>query len=139
MIASKPGTRARLAAGVAEDLGELECPVEETLPRRDVSGLGDERRGHVRGKAATSEDLVGERAERNAARFRRRSPNHALHHRSQTSFHRSTGASLRVNVANACSLARTCSSVSPGSVAMRDLTAIASTKHDVLRVVFKER
>ena len=56
--------RERLATGVAEDLRKLECPVEETLPRRDVSGLGDERFGDVDGKAPPSEDLVSQRPER---------------------------------------------------------------------------
>ena len=52
--------------------------------------------------------------------------NHAPHHASHTSFQRSIGEPSRCSVVSARSLARTCSSVSPGSVAIRDLTAIVS-------------
>ena len=117
--------RERLADGVAEDLRELERRMEETLPRRDVPRLGEQRFGDVDGKAARPRP--GQPTPRTGTGVRSsRSRNDVLHHRSQTSFKRSTGASLRASAASACSLARTCASVSPGSVAMRDLTAIAS-------------
>ena len=126
MIASKPGCsraarlwRHRRSQGTRMSSGRNAlAPRSFAIRRRAVL-----RRGRVGSLVPVSGPPTPRTV--TAARFSR-VRNHAPHHRSQTSFQRSTGASRRVSDASACSLARICSSVSPGSVAMRDLTAIAS-------------